>query len=128
MIATEGRARRIALACYEAWARRDMAGALEHVDDDVVCDGPDGRVEGVLAFADLLGASLRELERTDLRAAFGDDRSAVLLHDDRTMRSPRARSATHVMLRDGRISYVRLVRDRAEGDGSPCLQSSGQCP
>ena len=108
MITTQDDARRIALSYYEAWARRDIAGALDHVTDDVVCDGPAGHIEGVLAFTDLLSADFSALERTDLVAAFGDATSAVLIHRDQTMSAPTASAATHVTVEDGRIVSMRL--------------------
>lgn len=107
-ITTHGCARQIAVAYHQAWARRDLPGALEHIADDVVCDGPSGRVDGVLAFADVLSAQLRELEHTDLVAAFGDDTTAVLIHDDQTIAAPRGRAAMHVTVEDGQITYMRL--------------------
>ena len=106
MITTRDRARQTALAYHHARAARDVARALEHVDDDVVLEGPDGRAEGILAFADRLGADLRDLERTDLVAVFGADATALLIHDDRTLTAS-GRSATHVTVRDGRIVHVR---------------------
>ena len=112
MIATEDRARQIALAYHEAWARRDIAGALEHVADDVVCDSPAGRIEGILAFADSLSAYFQLLERTQLVAAFGDERTAVLIHENQTIPVPSAPAATHLTVEDGRITYMRLIFDR----------------
>ena len=112
MIATGDRARQIALAYHEAWARRDIAGALEHVADDVVCDSPAGRIEGVVAFADSLSAYFQLLERTRLVAAFGDERTAVLIHDNQTIPAPSAPAATHVTIEGARIAYMRLIFDR----------------
>jgi hypothetical protein len=106
MIATRDRARQAALAFHQARAHRDLPAALDQVADDVVLDGPAGRVEGVLAFADRLGGELRSLERTDLVAAFGDDETALLIHDDRTLTAAH-RTATHVTVHEGRITSMR---------------------
>jgi hypothetical protein len=108
MIATRDRARQAALAYHQARADRDMQRALDQVADDVVLDGPAGRAEGVLAFADRLSADLRILERTELVAVFGDDDSALLIHDDRTLTAA-ARSATHVTVEDGHITHMRFA-------------------
>lgn len=106
MIATRDRARQTALAYHQARAHRDLPAALDQVADDVVLDGPSGRAEGVLAFADRLGGELRSLERTDLVAVFGDDDTALLIHDDRTLTATH-RTATHVTVQRGRIIAMR---------------------
>lgn len=102
MIATRDRARQAALAYHQARARRDLSCALDHIADDVVLDGPAGHAEGILAFADRLGAELQALERTELVAVFGDDATALLIHDDQTLTAA-SRTATHVTVEDGRI-------------------------
>jgi hypothetical protein len=107
MIATRDRARQAAPSFHQARARRDLSCALDHVADDVVVEGPDGRAEGILAFADRLGAELQALERTDLVAVFGDDATALLIHDDQTLTAA-GRAATHVTVEEGRI--VRFSR------------------
>jgi hypothetical protein len=105
MIATRDHARQTALAFHQARARRDLSFALEQVADDVVLDGPAGRAEGILAFADRLGAELRDLERTDLVAVFGDDATALLIHDEQTLTAA-GRTATHVVVEGGRITRM----------------------
>lgn len=106
LFTTHDHARRVALAYHAAWARRDLPTALDHVADDVVCDTPSGRVEGVLAFADLLGSQLRALERTDLVGAFGDDTTAVLIRRDQAIGAPDVRAAMHVTVDGGRITRM----------------------
>jgi hypothetical protein len=106
MIATtRDHARQAALAYHQARARRDLSCALDHVADDIVVDDPADRAEGILAFADRLGAELRALERTDLVAVFGDDTTALLIHDDQTLTAA-GRTATHVTVQDGRITRI----------------------
>jgi hypothetical protein len=106
LFTTHDHARQVALAYHAAWARRDLETALAHVADDVVCDTPAGRVEGVVAFADLLGSQLRALERTDLVGAFGDGTTAVLIRHDQTLTAPRQRAAVHVTVDGGRITHM----------------------
>jgi hypothetical protein len=103
---THDHARQVALAYHAAWARRDLPTVLDHVADDVVCDTPAGRVEGVLAFADLIGSQLRALERTDLVGAFGDATTAVLIRRDQTLTVPDLRAAVHVTVDNGRITHM----------------------
>jgi hypothetical protein len=105
MIATRDDARQAALAYHQALAGRDLPCALDHVADDIVWDDPAGRAEGILAFADRLGAELRSLEHTDLVAIFGDDTTALLIHDDQTLTAS-GRTATHVTVQDGRITRI----------------------
>ena len=40
----------VALAYYQAWTSKDIEAAMRHLADDVVCDAPAGRIEGVPAY------------------------------------------------------------------------------
>jgi ketosteroid isomerase-like protein len=104
-------AREIALAYHHAWARRDLAGALTAVADDVVCDVPSGQTRGILEFADLVSAQLQVLEHTDVLVAFGSGDTAVVFHHDQTITRPSVLMATHVSVADGRITRMRQVAD-----------------
>ena len=41
--------KQIALAYHRAWTSRDMDAAMDFVTEDVVCDGPAGRLTGAAA-------------------------------------------------------------------------------
>jgi hypothetical protein len=42
----DGEAVRVALAYHEAWTSHDLERAMSYVADDIVCDGPAGRLTG----------------------------------------------------------------------------------
>ena len=74
----------VALAYYQAWTGKDIDAAMGHLADDVVCDAPAGRIEGVEAYREFLGPFAQTLLGDELLAAFGDETRAVLVYDTRT--------------------------------------------
>lgn len=103
----------MALGYYRAWAGRDVEAAMDFVAADVVCDAPAGRVEGAGAYRGFLESFFKLLKRADLIAAFGDDKTAVLLYDNETVPVPSAPSAAYVTVDGGKITRMRLIFDRA---------------
>src|SRR4051812_38738259 len=41
---------KVALAFHEAWASKDLDRALSYLAEDIVCDAPAGRMEGIAAY------------------------------------------------------------------------------
>lgn len=99
-------------AYYEAWAAQDFDRAMTLVADDVVCLAPAGRLEGAAAFRAFMEPFTRIVTRTELVAAFGDDRTSVLLYDTSTIPVPDAPGAECHTVVDGRITEIRIVFDR----------------
>lgn len=102
----------VALAYHRAWSTGDFEHAMSFVADDVVCDSPGGRIEGADAFRGFMGPFAAMVDQVDLRAAFGDERTAVTMYDTRTPLVPDAPGAELATVRDGRIVYLRIVFDR----------------
>ena len=102
----------IALAYYQAWTGKDVDGAMRHLADDVVCDAPAGRLEGVPAYREFLGPFSQMLLGSELLAAFGDDTTAVLVYDTRTPAVASAPGAECLTVRDGKIVHNRFIFDR----------------
>jgi ketosteroid isomerase-like protein len=102
----------VALAYYQAWTRNDIAAALGHLADDVVCDAPAGRIEGAKAYQQFLGPFAQMLISAELLAAFGDETKAVLVYDTRTPPVASAPGAECLTVRDGKIVYNRFIFDR----------------
>jgi ketosteroid isomerase-like protein len=50
MTATNGLAQQVAEAYAQAWTSGDVDKAMTYLADDIVCDAPAGRVEGVAAY------------------------------------------------------------------------------
>ena len=102
----------VALAYYRAWTGKDVDAAMGHVADDVVCDAPGGRLEGVEAYREFLGPFAQMLLGDELLAAFGDDTTAVLVYDTRTPPVASAPGAECLTVRDGKIVHNRFIFDR----------------
>ena len=102
----------VALAYYQAWTGKDIEGALSHLADDVVCDAPAGRLEGVEAYRQFLGPFAQMLIGSELLAAFGDETTAVLVYDTRTPPVASGPGAECLTVRDGKIVHNRFIFDR----------------
>jgi ketosteroid isomerase-like protein len=102
----------VALAYYQAWTSKDIEAALRHLADDVVCDAPAGRLEGIEVYRQFLGPFSQMLIDSELLAAFGDDTKAVLVYDTRTPPVPSGPGAECLTVRDGKIVHNRFIFDR----------------
>jgi len=102
----------VALAYYRAWTGKDVEAALGHLADDVVCDAPAGRIQGVEAYRQFLGPFAEMLLGSELLAAFGDQTTAVLVYDTRTPPVPSGPGAECLTVRDAKIVYNRFIFDR----------------
>jgi ketosteroid isomerase-like protein len=102
----------VALAYYRAWTGKDIEAAMGHLADDVVCDAPAGRIQGVEAYRQFLGPFAHMLLGSELLAAFGDDTTAVLVYDTRTPPVPSGPGAECLTVRDGKIVHNRFIFDQ----------------
>ena len=85
MTETPGSALQVALAYYEAWTSKDFEHAMTYISDDIVCDAPAGRIEGVDAYRAFMGPFVQILKGAQLIAAFGDDETAMVMYDTETV-------------------------------------------
>jgi ketosteroid isomerase-like protein len=108
----------VALAYYHAWTGKDIDRAMAHVANDVVCEAPTGRIDGVERFRQFMAPFAQMLMRSDLIAAFGDDRTAVLVYNPHTTLVQDAPSAECFTVNDGRIVHSLLVFDRTPFDAA----------
>lgn len=104
---------RTALAYHRAWTGHDFEQAMTYIAKDIVCDAPAGRLEGDEAFRGFMGPFTQILTRASLIVAFGDDEMAVVMYDTDTVPVKNAPGAECVTVRDGKISYMRIIFDRA---------------
>lgn len=103
----------IALAHHRAWTGKDLEAAMAYIADDVVLDAPAGRLTGLQAYRAFLGPFAEQLLiRAEMVAAFGDDRTALLMYDTETIPAKSAPAAECVTVRDGKIVYNRFIFDR----------------
>lgn len=107
----------VALAYHRAWTGGDLDAAMALVADDVVCDAPAGRIDGVLAYREFLTPfALRFLIRTEMIAAFGDQDTAMLMYDAETVPARSAPAAECLSVRHEKIVHNRFVFDRTPFD------------
>jgi hypothetical protein len=107
----------IALAHHRAWTGKDLDLAMRYIADDVVCEAPAGRIDGIQAYHDFLAPlAERFLIRAELIAAFGDDGTALIMYDTETIPAKSAPAAECVTVRDEKIVYNRFVFDRTPFD------------
>ncbi|MBF6074086.1 nuclear transport factor 2 family protein [Nocardia beijingensis] len=115
---SEPTALRTSLAFYHAWTGHDFAEAMTYVAEEIVCDAPAGRITGAAAFREFLEPFSRILTGATLLASFGDDRTALLMYDTVTVPVAHAPGAEWHTVVDGRITYIRIVFDRAPFDAA----------
>jgi ketosteroid isomerase-like protein len=107
-----------ALGYFEAWTNHDLDRAMTYIADDIVCDAPAGRLVGAEAYRNFMGPFVDILKNASLIAAFGDDRTAVVVYDTESVPVPSAPAAECVTVTDGRIVYSRFIFDRAPFDAA----------
>src|ERR1700735_979020 len=117
---------RIALAYYQAWTSHDLDKAMSYIADDIVCDAPAGRLQGAEAYRGFMGPFVQILTGSKLIAAYGDDKTALIMYDSETVPVKSAPGAECVTVRDGKITHSRFVFDRAPFDAARKDALSGQ--
>jgi ketosteroid isomerase-like protein len=113
MTETNSPALRTALAYFDAWTGHDLDKAMSYIADGIVCDAPAGRLEGADAYRAFMGPFVQILTGSKLIAAFGDDKTAVVVYDTETVPVKSAPAAECVTVTDGKITYSRFIFDRA---------------
>jgi ketosteroid isomerase-like protein len=115
---------RTALACFRAWTSHDLDQAMSYIDDDIVCDAPAGELKGAEAYRGFMGPFVQILTGAELLAAFGDDDTAVIVYDTRTVPVASAPAAEYVTVVDGKITRSRFIFDRLPFDAARRAQAS----
>ena len=125
MTKTTSQALQTALAYYRAWTGHDFDRAMDFIADDVVCHAPAGRLDGAAALRGFMEPFAQIVTRSELLAAFGDDRTALLMYDTDTRPVRHAPGAECITVAGAMIIEIRIVFDRvpfaaarqAAGDG-----------
>ena len=94
-----------ALAYYDAWTSKDLERVMTYIADDIVCDAPAGRLEGAAAYRDFMGPFVEILLEARLISAFGDEETALVMYDTRTLPVDSAPGAEYVTVEGGKITY-----------------------
>jgi hypothetical protein len=101
-----------ALAYHRAWTSHDFDQAMTYIAEDIVCDAPSGHIEGTDAFRGFMGPFVQILTASNLIAAFGDDKTVLLMYNAETVPVKIAPGAECLTVRNGRITHIRIVFDR----------------
>jgi hypothetical protein len=107
-----GAALDVSLAYYRAWTGKDFDRAMTFIADDVVCDAPAGEIRGAEAFRAFMEPFSRIVTKHELIAAFGDERSALMMYDTDTVPVSHAPGAECHTVDGGRITHVTIIFDR----------------
>ena len=126
MADTTSPALRIALAYYHAWTSHDLDKAMSYIADDIICDAPAGRLQGAEAYRGFMGPFVQILTGSKLIAAYGDDKTALIMYDSETVPVKSAPGAECVTVSNGKITHSRFVFDRAPFDAARKGALSGQ--
>jgi hypothetical protein len=100
------------LAYYHAWTAKDFDRAMSLIADDIVCDSPGGRLTGADAFRGFMEPFTKIVTRTELIAAFGNQRTALLMYDTDTVPVSHAPGAECHTVENGKITHVTIIFDR----------------
>jgi hypothetical protein len=103
----------VALAYFDSWTSKDLARAMHHVADDIVCDAPAGQVRGATAYRETLAPFLHILTAARMITAFGNDETALVTYDTTTVPVGSAPAAKCVEVTSGKITRSWIVFDRA---------------
>ncbi|KWV41976.1 hypothetical protein AS026_22110 [Rhizobium altiplani] len=103
----------VAMAYYDAWRNRDHATAMKFVADNVVNESPFGTVEGGAALHEGESGLTHILKGATLIAAFGDEKTALLMYYTHTQPVPSVLSSKHFTVEDGKITALKAVFDKS---------------
>ena len=118
MTETTSPALRTALAYFHAWTSHDLDKAMEYIAEGIVCDAPAGRLEGREAYLGFMRPFVQILTGSELIAAFGDEKTAVVVYDTATVPVASAPAAECVTVADGMITRSRFIFNRAPFDAA----------
>ena len=105
-----------ALAFHRAWTNHDLDRAMTHIVPDIVCHTPIGPINGAAELRAFMGSLSTLVARSELVAAFGDTRAAVLIHHVDTVAGRPVPVAEYLVIDNGTITGMTIVVDRASFD------------
>ncbi len=115
----------VLLAYHQAWTSHDMDAAMRYVADEVVVLAPAGRIDGADGFRQFMEPFSGIVTRYERVAAFGDEDTAVIVYDTDTRPVADAPGAEAVRVVNGRISWMRIIFDRAPFAAARAAASPG---
>lgn len=103
----------VALAYYGAWRNRDHATAMNVVADNVVSETPFGLIEGGAALHESESQFAGMLKGATLVAAFGDEKTALLMYYTHTHPVPSVLSSKLFTVENGKITAIKALFDKS---------------
>lgn len=94
-----------------AYTRHDIAAATSYLAEDLVFDGPFAHCTSAQAFIPGLTGWAENVTGLRMIAAFGDNEQALVMYDVITAPYGTLSSASHVIVRNGKIQTETLVFD-----------------
>jgi hypothetical protein len=121
MTTDTGAARTIADEYVRAWTSGDAEKALSFVADDVVCEAPSGRIEGIEGYRRFLAPFVGTMLKGEVLDVLGHDARAVTVYSVDLPFVRNLHGAEHLTVTDGKISHVISVFDM-----SPMLKARAE--
>ncbi|WP_394619645.1 nuclear transport factor 2 family protein [Lentzea sp. JNUCC 0626] len=113
-------AQMIAEQYVQAWTSGDAETALGFVADDVVCEAPTGRIEGIEGYRQFLAPFVGRLTRGEVLDVLARDARAVTVYSIDLPFVQNVHGTEYLTVTDGKISHVISVFDMA-----PMLRAQG---
>lgn len=103
----------VALAYHNAWKNQDHATAMKVVEDNVVSETPFGLIEGGAALHESESRFAGMLKGATMVAAFGDEKTALLMYYTHTHPVPSVLSAKYFTVENGKITGIKALFDKS---------------
>ncbi len=103
----------VAMTYYDAWRNGDHATAMNVVADNVVNETPFRTAEGGDALHKGESEFAHILKGATLIAAFGDEKTALLMYYTHTQPVPSVLSSKHFRVENGKITALKAVFDKS---------------
>lgn len=111
MTANSGSAQKVAEAYVRAWTSGDAEAALGLVADDVVCEAPSGRIEGIAGYREFLAPFVGMLSNGKVLNVLADGAKAATVYSIDLPFAQGFHGAEYLTVADGKISHVISVFD-----------------
>ncbi|MGW3564735.1 nuclear transport factor 2 family protein [Streptomyces sp. NPDC000941] len=102
----------IAEGYAKAWTSGDVETALGFLKEDVVCDAPPGRIEGVAAYRPFTQEFVNVLTRATVTKVLADEESAAIVYSFDTQWIKDFRCSEYMTIEDGKIKHITTIFDR----------------
>lgn len=117
---TQKIAKKIADEFVRAWLGRDVEKALSFLADDIVCEAPNGRFEGLARYREFLEPFASGIISGTVIDVLGDDTQAATVYTTDTPFAKDFRGIDYITVKDGKITHIMSVFDLL-----PLVQAGG---